>query len=71
MSKNCMFFFVFSSDPGGAGVTPTPPVLYQIRQNPYSQRTVWEKDKQCNKSTTTLVPTKTFRHTKAFIHSVL
>ena len=41
MYKNHKLFYVFSSDPGQGGRANGPPVLYQIRQNPYSQRTVW------------------------------
>ena len=39
--KTKCFSRFFRATPGAAGVAPAPPVLYQIRQNPYSQRTVW------------------------------
>ena len=35
------FFNVFSSVPGQGGRANGPPVLYQIRQNPYRASTVW------------------------------
>ena len=34
-SKNLVFFYVFESEPGRTGSDLTPPVLYQMRQNPY------------------------------------
>ena len=34
-------FLCFESEHGLAGSDLTPPVLYQIRQNPYSESTVW------------------------------
>ena len=36
-------FVCFESDPGRTGSGLTPAVLYQIRQNPYSESTVWGK----------------------------
>ena len=40
-AKNTVFYKVLRGDLPRAGCGVTPPVLYQIRQNPFSASTVW------------------------------